>query len=143
MRFNYDRSVDTQPLSASATDLQQRVSTPVNGVLELLHIFSPKLANETRSGFNRATSNSYNFSKTGSIYQIAISTGPGPGFVTQNYNYDSIYVGNSFSGIDNLTWTHGRQTFKSGAEIRHIQLNQEYGGHGKITFSTVENLAAN
>ena len=26
MRFNYDRSVDTQPLSASATDLQQKVS---------------------------------------------------------------------------------------------------------------------
>jgi hypothetical protein len=41
MRFNYDRSVDTQPLSAAATDLQQRVSTPVNGVLELLHVFNP------------------------------------------------------------------------------------------------------
>jgi hypothetical protein len=26
LRFNYDRSVDTQPLSAAATDLQQRVS---------------------------------------------------------------------------------------------------------------------
>ena len=41
MRFNYDRSVNTQPVSTAATDLQQRVSTPVNGVLELLHIFSP------------------------------------------------------------------------------------------------------
>jgi hypothetical protein len=123
--------------------LQQRVSTPVNGALELLHIFSLKLANEAKFGFNRATSNSYNSSKTGAIYQVAISTGPGPGFVTQNYNYDSIYVGNTFSGIDNLTWVHGRQTFKAGAEIRHIQLNQNYGEHGKVTFSTVENLAAN
>ena len=34
MRFNYDRSVNTQPVSTSATDLQQRVATPVNGVLE-------------------------------------------------------------------------------------------------------------
>jgi hypothetical protein len=143
MRFNYDRSVDTQPLSAAATDLQQKVSTPVNGALELLHIFNPRLVNEAKFGFNRATSNSYNSSKTGAIYQIAISTGPGPGFVTQNYNYDSIYVGNSFSGIDNLTWVHGRQTFKAGAEIRHIQLNQNYGEHGKVTFSTVENVAAN
>jgi hypothetical protein len=143
MRFNYDRSVNTQPLSAAATDLQQRVSTPVNGALELLHIFSPKLANEAKFGFNRATSNSYNYSKTGILYQIAISTGPGPGFVTQNYDYDSIYVGNSFSGIDNLTWIHGRHTVKTGVEIRRIQLNQEYGGHGKVTFSTVENLAAN
>lgn len=39
MRFNYDRSVNTQPLSAASTDLQQRVSTPINGVLEVLHIF--------------------------------------------------------------------------------------------------------
>jgi len=143
MRFNYDRSVDTQPLSASATDLQQRASTPINGALELLHIFNPHLVNEAKFGFNRATSNSYNYSKTDAIYQIAIATGPGPGFVTQNYNYDSIYVGNTFSGIDNLTWTHGRQTVKAGAEVRHIQLNQEYGEHGKVTFSTVENLAAN
>jgi hypothetical protein len=109
----------------------------------LLHIFNPHLVNEVKFGFNRATSNSYNYSKTGAIYQIAISTGPGPGFVTQNYNYDSIYVGNTFSGIDNLTLTHGRQTFKAGGEIRRIQLNQEYGEHGKVTFTTVENLAAN
>ncbi|MGA3081674.1 MAG: TonB-dependent receptor [Terracidiphilus sp.] len=143
MRFNYDRSVNTQPLSAASTDLQQRVSTPVNGALELLHIFNPHLVNEAKFGFNRATSNTYNSSKNDAIYQIAISTGPGPGFVTENYNYATIYVGNSFSGIDNLTWTRGRQTFKAGAEIRHIQLNQNYGEHGKVTFSTVENLAAN
>jgi hypothetical protein len=143
MRFNYDRSADTQPLSASSTDLQQRVSTPVNGALELLHIFSPSLANEAKFGFNRATSNTYNSSETGAIYQIAISTGPGPGFVTENYNYNSIYVGNSFSEIDNLIWTHDRQTIRAGAEVRQIQLNQEYGQHGKVTFSTVENLAAN
>jgi len=142
-RFNYDRSVNTQPLSAAATDLQQRVSTPVNGTLELLHIFNPNVVNEAKFGFNRATSNSYNNSKTGIIYQIAVSTGPGPGFITQNYDYNTIYVGNSFSGIDNLTWIHGRHTFKFGGEIRHIQLNQEYGEHGKITFSTVEDLAAN
>jgi hypothetical protein len=143
MRFNYDRSVNTQPVSTAATDLLQRVSTPVNGAVELLHIFSPHLANEAKFGFNRATSNSYYLSKTGAAYQIAISTGPGPGFGTLNYNYDSIYAGNTFSGIDTLTWTHGRQTFKAGAEVRHIQLNQESGGHGKVTFNTVENLAAN
>jgi len=143
MRFNYDRSVNTQPLSASATDLQQRVSTPVNGALELLHIFNPNLVNEAKFGFNRATSNTYNSSDTGATYQIAISGGPGPGFVTQNYSYDSIYVGNSFSGIDNLTWIHGRHALKAGVEIRHIQLNQEYGEHGKVTFSSVEDLAAN
>jgi hypothetical protein len=143
MRFNYDRSVDTQPLSASATNPQQKVSAPVNGVLELLHVFTPHFVNEAKAGFNRSTDNQYNFSDSGIIYQIAVSGGPGPGFVTENYNYTSIYVGNSFSGADDLTWVHGRQTFKAGAEFRYIQMNQEYGQHGKITFSSVENLANN
>ena len=143
MRFNYDRSVNTQPVSAAATDLQQRVSTPVNGAIELLHIFNPNLVNETKFGFNRATSNTYNSSQSDLLYQIAVSTGPGPGFIAQNYTGDSIYAGNSFSGIDNLTWIHGRHTFKFGAEIRRIQLNQESEEHGKVTFSTVEQLAAN
>ena len=135
MRFNYDRSVDTQPVSTSATDLEQRVTTPVNGVLELLHIFSPTLTNEAKFGYNRSTDNTYNSSASGSIYQIAISTGPGPGFGTQNYNYNTIYVGNTFSYIDNLTWLHGRQTIKAGAELRRVQLNQHYGEHGTVTFS--------
>src|ERR1700723_2746816 len=143
LRFNYDRSVDTQPLSAAATDLEQRVSTPVNGALELLHIFSPNLVNETKFGFNRATSNTYNLNETGILYQVVISTGPGPGFITQNYDYGSIYVGNSFSWQDNLTWIHGRHTFKFGAEVRRIQLNQSSEEHGKIKFSTVEDMAQN
>ncbi len=143
MRFSYDRSVNTQPLSAAATDLQQKVSTPVNGVLELLHIFDSRLVNEVKAGFNRSTSNQYNSSDSGIVYQIAIATGPGPGFVTENYNYTSIYVGNSFSGIDNLTWSPGRHSAKAGVEFRSIQLNQEYGQHGTLTFSTAENLTDN
>jgi len=143
MRFNYDRSVDTQPYSAAATDLEQRVSTPVNGEFEVLHIFSPRFVNEARFGFNRSTDNTYNFSGSGILYQIAVSTPSSPGFITENYSYDSVYVGNTFAGIDNLTWVHGRHTIKFGGEIRRVQLNQEYGEHGKITFATVENLAAN
>lgn len=143
LRFNYDRSVDTQPVSAAATDLQQRVTTPINGVVELLHVFSPYLTNESKFGFNRSSSNTYNSSDTGSVYQIAISSAPGPGFVSQNYNYNSIYVGNTFSEIDDLTWLHGRQTFTTGVEIREIQLNQHYGEHGTVTFATLQTLAAN
>ena len=143
LRFNYDRSADTQPLSASATDLQQKVSAPVNGALELLHVFSPRFVNEAKAGFNRSTDNQYNFSDSGITYQVAVATGPGPGFVTENYDYTSIYVGNSFSAIDNIVWARDRHTLKAGFEFRRIQLNQEYGQHGKLTFSTIEALANN
>jgi hypothetical protein len=141
MRFNYDRSVDTQPLSASATDLQQKVSTPVNGALELLHVFNSNLVNEAHGGFNRSTDNQYNNSHAGIIYKIAVQGGIGPGFVTENYDYTSLYVGNSFSVNDNLTWTHDRHSFKAGVEYRRIQMNQDHPEDGTITFSTVENLA--
>jgi hypothetical protein len=143
-RLNYDRSVNTQPASAAATDLAQKVATPVNGALEMLHIFNPSLANEAKFGFNRSTNNAYNSSKTGSIYQIAVSSDVNNvPFVTQNYSYNTIYAGNTFSGIDDLTLSHGRNTIKFGGEIRRIQLNQEYGQHGTVTFSTIESLAAN
>jgi carboxypeptidase family protein len=142
MRFNYDRSVNTQPLSASATDLQQKVSTPVNGALELMHVFNSNLVNEAHTGFNRSTNNQYNDSHAGIVYKIAVQNGVGPGFVTENYDYTSIYAGNSFSVNDNLTWTHDRHTFKAGVEFRRVQMNQHHPEDGTITFSTVENLAA-
>jgi hypothetical protein len=143
IRFNYDRSVNTQPVSASAADLQKRVTTPINGVVEFLHIFSPNLTNEAKFGFNRSTSNTYNSSLTGAVYQIVVSSGPGPGFVTQNYDYNTIYTGNTFSGIDGLVWLHGRHTVKAGVEVRWIQLNQHYGEHGTVTFATLQQLGAN
>lgn len=143
MRFNYDRSVDTQPVSAAATDLAQRVTTPINGAVELLHIFSPNLTNEAKFGFNRSSSNTYDLGANGSQYEIMIASGPAPGFVTQYYNYNTVYYGNSFSERDDVTWLHGRHTFKLGGEIREIQLNQNYGQHGVVTFSTLETLAAN
>ncbi len=142
MRFNYDRSVDTQPFSAAETDLAQRVTTPINGAVELLHVFSPYLTNETKFGFNRSSSNTYDLGANGSNYQVVISSAPGPGFVTENYNYNTIYDGNSFSEIDDITWLHGRQTFKGGVEIRQVQLNQHYGQHGTVTFANLQALAA-
>lgn len=142
MRFNYDRSVDSQPVSTSATNQEQRVSTPINGAVELLHIFSPSLTNEAEFGFNRSTDNTYYSSNTGSVYQIAISSGIGPGFGDLNYDYNTIYVGNTFAGIDNLIWLRGRNTLKFGGEVRHIELNQHYGEHGTVTFASLAALAA-
>ena len=143
VRFNYDRSVNTQPVSAAGTDLQQRVTTPINGVVEMLHVFSPSLTNELKFGFNRSSSNTYNSGALGSAYQIAVSTGPGQSVVTPNYNYDTIYVGSTFSEIDDLTWVHGRHTVKAGVEVREIQLNQHYGEHGTVTYASLEQLRVN
>src|SRR5215469_8742562 len=83
-RANVDRAVSTAPLASSSQyleDQQQLASSPVNGGIELLHIFSPALLNELKLGFNRSTAYTTNFSQTGSIYGFTI-----PGFTSLNSN---------------------------------------------------------
>ena len=134
VRFNYDRAVNTQPLASSGNyleDLQQLTSTPVNGAIELLHIFNPSLVNEAKFGYNRGTANTYDLNHTGTPYAVSVS-----GFTTLNNNRISTGVGNSFSWIDNLTWIKGRHTMKGGVEIRRIQLNQGNTESGTITYAS-------
>ena len=121
-RFNFDRAVNTQPLASSGfylLDLQQLTSAPVNGAIELMHIFSQSLVNEFKFGFNRSTADTFDINQTGIPYVVSVS-----GFTSLNNNKVNIGVGNSFSYIDNLTWVKGRQAVKSGVEIRRIQMNQ-------------------
>jgi hypothetical protein len=134
VRFNIDRAVNTQPLAGSGQyleDRQQLTSAPVNGGLELLHIFSPTLVNEVKFGFNRGTADTTDINHTGSPFAVSVS-----GFTTLNNNRVSTGVGNSFSEIDNLTWIKERHTLKAGVEIRRIQMNQGNTEAGTIAFSS-------
>lgn len=141
VRFNFDCAADTQPLASSGNDLedtQQLTSAPVNGAIELLHVFNPDLVNEFKFGFNRGTANTYDLNTTGIPYAISVA-----GFTTLNNNRISTGVGNSFSEIDNLTWSRGRQTIKAGVEIRRVQLNQGNTESGTIAFASTAAFAAN
>jgi hypothetical protein len=141
VRFNYDRAVNTQPLASSGNyllDLQQLTSSPVNGAIELLHVFSSSLVNELKFGFNRGTADTFDINQTGIPYVIAVS-----GFTSLNNNRESIGVGNSYSYLDNLTWIKGRHTFKGGVEIRRIQLNQGNTEAGTVTYASLPAFAAN
>src|ERR1700691_2020859 len=141
VRFNIDRAVNTQPLASSGNylqDRQQLTSAPVNGAIELLHIFTPSLVNEFKFGFNRGTANTIDINTTGIPYAVSVS-----GFTTLNNNRVSSGVGNSFSGIDNLTWVKGRHTVKTGVEIRHIQMNQGNTEAGTLVFASTAAFDAN
>lgn len=138
-RFNIDEAVSTVPLGSSGQFLNDRQgisSRPVNGVIEFLHIFSPRLVNETKLGFNRGTVGTVNASQNGLPFSVAV-----PGFTTQNNNESRIGVGNSFSWIDNATWVRGRQVIKAGVEIRRIQLNQGNTQNGSVSFASISAFA--
>jgi hypothetical protein len=142
LRFNIDRAVNTQPLASGGNylnDRQQLTSAPVNGGIELLHIFSPTLVNEAKFGFNRGTADTTDINQTGLPYTFTVSGA----FTTLNNNKMSTGVGNSFSEIDNLTWIKGRHTVKAGVEIRRIQLNQGNTEAGTVVFPGTAAFDAN
>ncbi len=134
LRFNFDASYSDVPLVQGKTylnDKQLITSRPVNGELKSLHIFSQRLVNEVKFGFNRGNVYTTNQSVLQTPYAIAVS-----GFTTLSGNEYKLGVGNIFSEIDNLTWTRGGHTLKSGVEVRRIQLNQGNTPNGTITFSS-------
>jgi Carboxypeptidase regulatory-like domain/TonB dependent receptor len=140
VRASIDYAVNTQPLASAGNyllDQQQLTSHPVNAGIELLHIFSPTLVNEAKFGFNRSTANTLNINQTGQLYAFSVT-----GFTTLNNNRLSIGAGNSFAGIDNLTWIKGRHVVKAGVEIRRVQMNQGTGASGTVRYTGSGALAA-
>lgn len=141
VRFNFDRAVNTQPLASGGSylnDRQQLKSGPVNGAVELLHVFSNNLVNEAKVGFNRSTAFTIDINHTEIPYAVSVS-----GFTGLSNNRVSTGVGNSFSELDNITWTHGRHTVKAGVEVRRVQLNQGNTEAGTIAYASTAALDAN
>jgi len=98
-------------------DLVQTINHPANYFIALQRTISPHLLNEAKVFVNRAPfinpqAGPLNYSvKTASWVTI------------NNINADH-EVGTTYGVVDNLTWVHGRHTFKTGMEIRRIRLNQ-------------------
>jgi hypothetical protein len=141
LRFNFDASYSDIPLIQGQTYLNDRqlvTSRPVNGEMESLHIFSSRLVNEVKFGFNRGNVYTTDQSTLQTPYAISIS-----GFTTLSGNEYKPGVGNTFSYIDNLTWIKGNHALKFGVEVRRIQLNQGNTANGTVSFSSAASFASN
>lgn len=141
LRFSFDAAVSVAPLAQGGSYLDERQqisSRPVNGELEFLHIFSSALVSEAKFGFNRGNVYTRNQGVLGLPTAMAVS-----GLTTLANNQFKLGVGNSFSYIDNVTWSLGSHTLKFGVEIRRLQLNQGNTASGTVTFSSTAGLLAN
>ena len=140
VRLNIDRAVSNVPLASSSqylADSQVLNSSPENGAAEFLHVFSPRLVNEAKVGFNRSTADTTNVNHTGALYAFSV-----PGFTTLNNNRVSIGSGNTFAALDNLTRIKGRNVLKAGVEIRRIEMNQGKTASGTVSFASLTAFAA-
>jgi hypothetical protein len=141
VRANTDAAVYYLPYSPSSgqyLDEQEELkSYPINSVIALSHIFSPSLINETKFGFNRGTTDTIYLNQTGSLYAISVA-----GLTTLNNGRVSTGVGNTFAGIDDLTWVKGRHVIKTGVEVRRVQMNQGSSTYGTVSFNSLTSFAA-
>ncbi|MBV9679395.1 MAG: TonB-dependent receptor [Acidobacteriaceae bacterium] len=115
VRYNIDNAYIDNPNDAiGSRNVIPHI--PQNLVLQLQHIFSPTLINESKFGLNRANYRNWNYGTS----PITVTTS---NFDSLTDNTLDVEVGTTFSYIDNLTKILGRHTLKSGIEIRRIRLN--------------------
>ena len=143
----------SNPLCGSATVPGFGCSAPYTGQLYggvWNHIFSPALANQLRIGFQRARGSRYgqddtnNFDQTYNIPAFS-STIPGnsgiPYTVIPGYSTLGSYVNlpqdrrdNTFEYADDVLLTHGKHSFKMGADFTRFQNNDLFVFYGRGLF---------
>src|SRR5580700_8125412 len=127
-RAQRDISLVNAPNGASLPpDKLQTINHPANYLLALEHTFKPNLFNEAKFYINRAPFHN----PQASALPFAVNTSD---FVGLNDNTADIEVGTTYGVVDNLIWSHGRHTFKTGMEIRHVRLNQGQTSNNVLTF---------
>jgi hypothetical protein len=123
-------------------------------VADYTHIFSPALINDFRVGFNRFRVD-YTLGGTTPGENLGVELG------VPNANPNAFQTGlpifspsgyfgtgmsrslpilrreNTFEELDNVTWTHGRHTWKFGVDVRRRQITeyQTNRGNGRFNFS--------
>jgi hypothetical protein len=136
VRFNMDHAgnaVPTGPLNVTANaDTFFR-----NGIVDLLHVFSPSLVNDAKFGVNQLIYHTNNVS--GSPFTVSVSNG----FSSLAGNSTTDNAAKTFSSLDDLTWVKGKHILKAGYEIRWIQLNQGDSASGTLTYNSPALFAAN
>src|ERR1019366_2876239 len=114
----------------------------LNVMVQLQHIFSPRVINETKVGMNRSAYNS-----DPGVLPNGIPSITGMGFSTLGAtgNALDIEMGTSWNYLDNISITRGRHTLKFGVEVRRIWLNNS--AHARpinaLTYTSDANLMNN
>jgi len=121
--------------SSLPADKLQTINHPANYLLALQHTFKPNLLNEAKVYVNRSPFHN----PQASALPFSVVTN---NFVTLNDNTADIEVGTTYGVVDNLTWTHGRHTFKTGMEIRRVRLNQGQTADNVLNFSDDPSLVS-
>jgi hypothetical protein len=108
-------------------DLIQTINHPAGYYVALQNTFSPRLLNEVKVFVNRAPFINPQIPPL----PYSVMTNDWAGI---NNNQTDHEIGTTFGVVDNLTWVRGRNTFKTGMEIRRVRLNQGLTAGNTLNF---------
>src|SRR5262245_54851673 len=121
--------------------------------LNLTQVLSASLLNETRLGYNRFVQTftpldaAFDPSSIGLVTgSLSLPTITIPGFVSLGAptNVPRGRVSSSYQLVDNLTWTRGARTFKTGGEYRRAIVNSfnDTLARGQLNFNSIADFLA-
>ncbi len=139
LRFNSDEAVESIP-TGQLTARTKYDTKYNNGVVELSHVFTPTLINETKFGVNQTIYHTANVSPV--PFGVAVS-GPTGGFSPVTGSSTTDYPSKAFDLLDDVAWSKGKHTLKFGFEIRWIQLNQGTSQSGSLTYNSLADFQDN
>jgi carboxypeptidase family protein/TonB-dependent receptor-like protein len=116
VRYNIDNASIDKPFDEIGSRDTEAIR-PSNLAVQVMHIFSAQAVNEAKFGMNRSTFRHPVLGTTSLGVQSV------PGFSDLSPNQLDLEIGTTLSVSDNLSIIHGRHTFKMGADIRRILLN--------------------
>src|SRR5215471_17321760 len=133
-RFTRNHAFVGQPVALDTSNNSD--NAPVNGVLELLYVPSPRSTNELRLGGNWVPWDSANDQRI----PLAVAVN---GFTTAPSSITKITHSLSESILDSFSTQRGRHTWKAGFEVRRVVISNYYTFDGTITYAKLEDFAAN
>ena len=140
-RYNIDNALQTSP-SGTLLDISQVPSYPMSGTVQLLHIFSPSMFNETQLGFNRIKAKTVTDSRLFDVSHLNESLSVS-GFSPLGQARQTISTPTSYSALDNWNLTKGQHTIKAGVEIRRILFNQNNAPSQSLSYVSLDAFARN
>lgn len=138
VRYNIDDGTIVAPRTIVAGDRQESFFRPSNLIAQYQRVFSPRVINEVKSGFNRSALRRFSYAPFAESIAIA-------GFTTLNTSNLLVENGTSYSLIDNLVINAGRHTLKVGGEVRraHVNVADPAFNDISVTYASRNDLLAN
>ena len=140
-RYNIDNSLQTSP-SGNLLDVSQVPSSPMSGTIQVMHVFSPVMFNETQLGFNRIKAKTITNSHLFDVSHLSESLSVA-GFSPLGQNRQSVSTPTSYTALDNWSLTKGQHTIKAGVEIRRVLFNQDNAPSQSLSYTSLDTFAHN